>query len=69
MSDSWVNICSDTDVQHIYILQSLLESEGIKSTIVNNASSSIPSVGEAELHVESVNADKATAIINSHSVG
>jgi hypothetical protein len=67
MNDSWISVYTDTDVQHIYILHALLESEGIKSTILNKSSSSYPLIGEAELLVEPENAEKAGQIIKSHS--
>jgi hypothetical protein len=69
MNDSWISIYTDTDVQHIYILHALLESEGIKSTILNKASSSYPLIGEAELLVEAKDAEKADEIIKSHAKG
>jgi len=67
MSDSWISVYTDTEVQHIYILHALLESEGINSTIMNKASSSLPLLGEAELLVDPQHAQKAIEIIKAHS--
>lgn len=64
MENQWTVIASDTNVSRLYMLLNLMEQKNIPAQILNKVDSVYPSIGEAELYVDSAFRLKALQLIH-----
>ena len=63
MELNWKLILSDSDSHHVRLMQSVLESEGMQTSMIDHSDSAFPSTAESELYVLEADFEKASAII------
>jgi hypothetical protein len=63
MSIDWKLIYTDSDIQRISYFKGLLEENNIPAQVINKIDSVYPSIGSAELYVDSNLTDKAMQLI------
>ncbi len=64
MEIQWIVIASDTNLSSLYLLQNLLSLHSIPTQILNKMDSVYPSIGEAELYIDSAYRIKALQLIH-----
>jgi hypothetical protein len=63
MDSNWTLVLSDSDSTHVKIIQNLLDSEGMTTSMVDHSDSAFPTHAESELYVKNEDADRARALI------
>jgi len=63
MDSNWTLVLSDSDSTHVKIVQNLLDSEGLSTSMVDHSDSSFPTNAESELYVKNEDADRALILI------
>ncbi|MEX1189687.1 MAG: DUF2007 domain-containing protein [Bacteroidia bacterium] len=69
MSINWKLIYTDSDIQRISYLRGLLEENNIAAQVINKIDSVYPSIGSAELYVDSQFTEQALNLIKSKDEG
>jgi hypothetical protein len=63
MDSNWTLVLSDSDSTHVKIVQNLLDSEGLTTSMVDHSDSSFPTNAESELYVKNEDAERARVLI------
>ncbi|MFN5319250.1 MAG: putative signal transducing protein [Bacteroidia bacterium] len=63
MDSNWTLVLSDADSTRVKIIQNLLDSEGLTTSMIDHSDSSFPSNAESELYVKNEDADRAHILI------
>ncbi len=63
MELNWKLILSDSDSHHVRLMQSVLDSEGLQTSMIDHSDSAFPSTAESELFVLDVDFERASAIL------
>jgi len=63
MDSNWTLVLSDSDSTHVKIVQNLLDSEGLTTSMVDHSDSAFPTNAESELYVKNEDAERARVLI------
>lgn len=63
MEPNWKLILSDSDSHHVRLMQSVLDSEGLQTSMIDHSDSAFPSTAESELYVLDADFERASAIL------
>lgn len=63
MELNWKLILSDSDSHHVRLMQSMLETEGVQTSMIDHSDSAFPSTAESELFVLEEEFEKASDIL------
>lgn len=63
MDSNWTLVLSDSDSTHVKIVQNMLDSEGLTTSMVDHSDSAFPSSAESELYVKNEDTDRARVLI------
>lgn len=63
MEPNWKLILSDSDSHHVRLMQSVLDSEGLQTSMIDHSDSAFPSTAESELYVLEADFERASSIL------
>lgn len=63
MDSNWTLVLSDIDSTHVKIIQNMLDSEGLTTSMVDHSDSAFPTNAESELYVKNEDAERAHVLI------
>jgi hypothetical protein len=63
MEPNWKLILSDTDSHHVRLMQSILDAEGLQTSMIDHSDSALPTTSESELYVLEEEFEKATTVL------
>jgi hypothetical protein len=63
MELNWKLILSDSDSHHVRLMQSILDAEGLQTSMIDHSDSALPTTSESELYVLEEEFEKATAVL------
>jgi hypothetical protein len=63
MELNWKLILSDSDSHHVRLMQSILDAEGLQTSLIDHSDSALPTTSESELYVLEEEFEKATAVL------
>jgi hypothetical protein len=66
MEPNWKLILSDSDSHHVRLMQSILDAEGLQTSMIDHSDSAFPSTAESELYVLEEDFDKATSLLEAN---
>ena len=63
MELNWKLILSDSDSHHVRLMQSILDAEGLQTSMIDHSDSALPTTSESELYVLEEEFEKATTVL------